>query len=356
VAECNGTVTTTCTHTLTSGRGIFVIPGAEITYHWEIEDADGGRMETADQLYVHEDTRFEFQTLTRGNITLYYHSGGESQAEAVLDAAVEAFERVGTLAQTEVTFPVKVFLYETASEMQPAIAPAGNGRGVQILGEVVYSDTAMVSVENAPLDITRHEIAHIVTREATKGPFGIPDWMNEGISVYAQNRPLAGHGAALENAIENDAVLNYRELNSSSAGGSASTVGLYYGQSGDIVRFLVETYGEERFAELLRTFKEGSRADAAFEEVYGFDQLGLENAWRESVGLEPRVEAARTPVPGASQEARALPTSAGSDTTASEAGDDGDGTSAVTIAIISGLTLALLAVIGGAYLVVRSRV
>src|SRR5581483_2937040 len=135
--------------------------------------------------------------------------------------------------------PVKVFLYQTADEMQPAIAPVTRpGSGVQILGEVVYSDTAMVSADVATLDITRHEVAHIVTRQATKGPFDVPGWLNEGISVYAQNRPLAGHAEALQSAIDRDRVLSMRELNSSASGSTASTVGLYYGQAGSIVKYL----------------------------------------------------------------------------------------------------------------------
>ena len=130
-------------------------------------------------------------------------------------------------------------MYATADEMQPAIAPAA-GRGVQILGEVVYSDTAMVSADVDAIDITRHEVAHIVTRAASKGPFGVPGWMNEGISVHAQNEPLSGHAGALESAIRNDRVLSMLELNSPATGGVASTVGLYYGQSGAIVTFLID--------------------------------------------------------------------------------------------------------------------
>ncbi len=201
VADCTGAATVNCSFTLTSGRGIFIIPGAEITYHWEITDAAGNKLSTPDALYVHDDTRFTFETLQRDNVTLYYHSGTRSQAQAVLDAVADTLDRVGALEKTQVTFPVKVFLYTTAEEMQPAIAPGGAGRGVQVLGEVVYSDTAMVSADVATLDIARHEVAHIVTREATKGPFEVPGWLNEGISVFSQARPLAGHDSALQAAI-----------------------------------------------------------------------------------------------------------------------------------------------------------
>ena len=239
--------------------------------------------------------------------------------------------------------------------MQPAIAPGGQGRGVQVLGEVVYSDTAMVSADVATIDIVRHEVAHIVTREATRGPFGIAAWMNEGISVFSQTKPLAGHDSALQAAIRGDRVLSIKELNSSASGSSASTVGLYYGQAGSMIKYLVDTYGPDKFATLLKTFKDGSTPDKAFDSVYGFDQLGYENAWRDSVGLAPR-EASSTPTPEPTKQVRSESTTSAKPTPApSAASSSGDGTPVVTIAIIVALAAALLAAVVGAAAVVMRR-
>lgn len=353
VADCNGAGTISCDYKLTSGRGIFIIPGAEITYHWEITDDAGNTTSTPEKLYVHEDTRFDFSTLKQDNVTLYYHGGTQPQAQAVLDAVTDTLDKVGALEQTQVTFPVKVFLYTTAEEMQPAIAPGGPGRGVQVLGEVVYSDTAMVSADVATLDIARHEVAHIVTREATKGPYEIPGWLNEGTSVYSQSRPLEGHDAALQAAIRADRVLSSKELNSSASGSSGSTVGLYYGQAGSMVKWLVDTYGPEKFAQLLRTFKEGSTTDKAFQSVYGFDQLGFENGWRQSVGLAARAASA-TATAGPTEEARAAPTSSARST--SSASDSDGGSSTGTVLLIVAMAALVLIVAGVAIVVVRRRV
>ena len=352
VATCTGASTTTCTYSLISGNGISIIPGAEITYHWDIEDTAGDKLSTVDKLYVHEDTRFTFATLTQDNVTLHYHAGSEARARAVLDATVETLDKVGTLERAKVTFPVKVFLYTTAEEMQPAIAPGGPGRGVQILGEVVYSDTAMVSSDVSTLDIVRHEVAHIVTREATKGPFGIAPWMNEGISVYSQSHPLENHADALQSGIDRDKVLSFKELNSSASGSVASTVGLYYGEAGSIIKFLVDTYGADKFADMIKVFKDGTTPDKAFQSVYGLDQLGIENAWRASVGLAARTASA-SPTPQSTQEARAASTSAAKTPASSSTSDSG--TPVATIAIIVALAALLLAAVVGAATVVMRR-
>ena len=44
--------------------------------------------------------------------------------------------------------------------------------------------------------------------------------------------------------------------------------------------------------QLLNVFKEGSAHDDALLEVYGFDTDGLDDLWRQSLGLEPRLSAA----------------------------------------------------------------
>jgi len=69
-----------------------------------------------------------------------------------------------------VTFPGQgVPLHDGGGDA--ALDRAGrSGRGVTVLGEVVYSDTAMVSADVATLDIVRTRLRTSVTREATKGP------------------------------------------------------------------------------------------------------------------------------------------------------------------------------------------
>ena len=337
IAECSGTGTISCSYTMQSGRGIFVIPGAEITYHWEIADQQGNTLSAPEKTYVHEDTRFNFRTISEGNVTVYFHAGTEADSAGVLAAAVETLASVGALEQTQVAFPVKIFLYATADEMQPAIVPIG-GRGV-ILGEVWYSDTAMVAADVAVLDITRHEIAHIVTREATKGPFGIALWMNEGISEYSQRQALAGQEGALQAAIRNDRVLSMAELNSSATRGVASTAGLYYGQAGSIIKFLVDEYGAEKFALLLKTFKEGATPDDAFGQVYALDALDIENAWRASVGLDAReASATATPQPTADPGPKQTP----SGTSPDASSGDGGSVPVTTIVLIVLLAAAII--------------
>ncbi|MDZ4278674.1 MAG: peptidase MA family metallohydrolase, partial [Dehalococcoidia bacterium] len=332
VPDCTEGAVTSCRFLLEASERNVIIPGAEVTWFWQLTGA-GMTEETEPAVVVYEDSRFQWSTITESNLTIWYYSGSEDEVRAVLAAARESLDSISALLQVSVDFPVKIRYYASALEMQPAIL-AEDRDNVITLGEVVYSDTAMVAADSAPDEIARHEIAHIVTREAVESPFALPDWLNEGTAVFAQSEPLGGQGEALDLAIQTGDVFSVRSLSSASTGALGETVSLFYGQSWSLVDFLVTTYGEAQFAELFGAFRDGANTEEALEQVYGFNQDGLENAWRESVGLPPRL----APTPAGDGE-RVPPEDA--QDASGAAADNGDGASVVLIVAIIALTVVL---------------
>lgn len=277
----------------------YMVPGAEIVYSWQVTDEAGGRFESEEMTTVYEDHRFEWNEVSEGNLTVYYYFGDEASARSVLNVANETVTRFSDLLNTTLDFPVKIWVYQTAQDMQPAVASRrgqGDNRSIQTLGEVGASDTALVSRDTEFLDIVRHELTHVVTRAATRGHLvDIPVWLNEGLSTYSQNDLLPNEGTALSNAIQRNAVLPLTSLGVT-ARGSAGEVSLFYAQSGSIVAFMIDELGAEKFGELIAGLKNDT-LEGALQTVYGLDSLGLENAWREAVGLPPFDPNAPTPVP-----------------------------------------------------------
>ncbi len=348
IPDCVGGTLVSCNFVLGATRENLLVPGAEVTYSWRLT-AGGDSQDTPSQTVTYEDDRFDWRQIGDGDLTLHWYAGSEEEARRVLAAGRESLDRISSLLQTAIDFPVKIRYYASADDMRPAIIADDVG-GVVTLGEVVYSDTAMVSADSSPEEIARHEIAHLVVRQAVKGPYDVPVWLNEGTAVFAQSRPLPGQRAALERAIESGQVLSVRSLSSASSGAQGSRVELFYGQSYSLVAFLIETFGEDKFAQLFQTFKEGAATGEALEQVYGFDQDGLENAWRESVGLPPRDVV--TP------EADLVPTPADTPTTEEQeapSSDDGGGASVAVIAAIAALTALLAGGLVGAGLILARR-
>ena len=264
---------------------VYMAPGAEVEYTWEVEDAAGGKLTTARSGFTYEDERFTWEAFSDGNITVHYYLANEQTAQSVLRVASETMNRFNALEGTVVDFPVKVWVYQTAADLQAA-ASGRRSDGVHTLGQRVADDTVLVSRDTDFLNIVRHEVAHVVTERATRGQIGvIPTWIDEGLSTYAQTRLIPGEQQAFDLAVRANRMLPITSLNASTRD-AAATVSLFYAQSGSIVEFLVETYGEARFAQFVAAFR-NEAVDGALKAAYGFDLLGLEEQWRKSLGLPP---------------------------------------------------------------------
>ena len=316
---------------------LYLSPGTRIDYYWEVEDRAGNTATTPQGSIVYEDVRFEWSTLESDGVVIHYYSGSDDDAQAMLDVAQLSLAETAALLNATVEFPVNVRLYASTDDMRPALQERSETYESQIItaGVRVSSDTVLV-LGNVSFSTLRHELAHVVTTIAGEGPFGdLPAWLNEGTAVYAQGDP-EGFGGAVERAIDRENVFSVRSI--TSYPGDPNKVGLFYGQSWSLVSFLIDTYGPDEFAALFAEIKGGVTTDTALETVYGFDQDGLENEWRASVGLPPREG---TGQPDDDEPVPTLPPSDGGDT--GDATDEGDGGGASTGTII-GLALAILAV------------
>lgn len=332
---------------------IYLPPGTRINYHWEATDADGNEAETEDVMFFYDDIRFDWTPIESGGVTIYYYSGSDEDARAMLAAAAKSLAEMSALLGATVEFPVNVWIYASRDDMRPALISRSESYESQIItaGVRVASDTVLV-LGNASFDTLRHELTHIVTAVAGESAFGeLPAWLDEGTAVYGQENP-GGFRDAVEAAISRGNVLSVRAI--TSYPGDPSQVTLFYGQGWSLVSYLVDTFGQEQFAELYATIKGGERIDDALEAVYGFDQDGLEDEWRAANGLPPR----ETPEPDDDDPAPASdePPDDG-DGNEPSGEDDGGGTSAgaiVAIVVVGGL-LALVTVGGGLAVARRVR-
>lgn len=317
---------------------IYLPPGTTIEYHWEVTDEAGNTGQTPTASFFYDDIRFHWQPVQDSGITIYYYSGSETSARDMLATAVEQIGAQSQLLGAHITFPIKVWIYDNTDDMRPALArrSATFEQSIITAGVRVSSDTVLV-LGNVSFDTLRHELTHVVTAVAGDSALGsLPAWLDEGTAVYGEDDP-GGYRDAVEHAISSGSVLSVRSLNSPA--GDPDKVELFYGESWSLVKFLNDTYGQQKFAQLFATIKKGKRIDDALQAVYGFDQDGLEDKWRAANGLPPRP----TVEPTQPAEA-ATPTTIGAGN-ASQNSDSG-GASTGTIAAVALGIVALAGAVG----------
>ncbi|MBX7111409.1 MAG: hypothetical protein K1X87_06125 [Dehalococcoidia bacterium] len=361
--------------TLTTRDAQRYIPvGSRFTYHWLLVSTGGGSTQTNDEQYLFLDGRYQWRSQTDGPVTVYWYGTNDVSATAALQASKSSLQDTGALLNTNVPYDIRVVVWRSEDEGKLAMRQQSASFDAQIQtgGQRVAPDILFV-FDNVP-DVVRHETGHIVTHVAGDGPFvGLPSWLDEGTAVYMQKSP-GGYEPAVRAAVQSNRTLSLRSMQTSPT--RPEDVNLFYGQSWSTVKFLVDEFGQPKFAQLFTTIKGGARIDDALQTTYGFNQEGLYNAWRAKNGLQPVptsgpstngtaiAEGTRAPlgVPTSSsggatssQPGGSTPAPSSGDTSA--AGKDSDGGSNATTAIlVLAVTVALaVALGGGGFYLMRKR-
>jgi hypothetical protein len=111
--------------------------------------------------------------------------------------------------------------------------------------------------------------------------------------MHAQGNPDPRLQAELKKLLDENKIFSVRSLSSAFSAKTEEAL-ISYTQSQSLVEFLIQNYGKDKILHLLNIFKEGSTTDDALMEVYGFDQDGLDNLWRESLApAKPKVQLER---------------------------------------------------------------
>lgn len=277
----------------------YLPPGTELEYWWKITDEAGNELKTEPQDLVYTDDRHDWQMLNSDRLALYWYRGDRSFGEALFDQANQTLDQIEAEAGVQVEVPVKIFIYGSFSDLRDAIAVGSQ----EWTGGQAFTEQGVVVIGVSPGDLdfglaaTPHELTHLVIHQATDNPYGdIPRWLDEGLAVYMSGELDAGwrgYRAEVANSAQANQLMTLQTLSSSFPADSAQA-GLAYAQSGSVVEFIIQRYGEDAMAELLDIFSEGALYDEALEQALGVDTWELDSAWRESLGA-PALE-----IPGAS--------------------------------------------------------
>ena len=260
-------------------------PGTTIWWRWRYTDESGSENVTEQKNITWLDSTHNWQTLTSGVINLHWYGGDQTFAQDLLNAALIGIQRLHNdagLPQPEK--PVDLYIYANTTDMQDAILYEPSWTG-----GIAFPEYNIVIIGIAPSEIDwgrrtiAHELTHVLVGHLTFSCLGVvPTWLNEGLAVYAEGELEPFSAIQLNDAIRNNELLSVRSL----SGGFSevpSQAYLSYSESYSIVKFLIETYGQDNMNSLLITLRDGTTIDEALMKVYGFDIEGLEKAWRKAI-------------------------------------------------------------------------
>ena len=264
-------------------------PGATIWWHWRYTDETGKEAVSNQQTIIWLDSEHNWKTITANTLNLHYYSGNQSFAEDLLNAAENGLEFNRTKSGLTAQSPIDLYIYASTNDLKDAILYEPSWTGGQAFPD---QDIVILGISKDDLDWGRgaivHELTHVLVGHLTFSCLGgVPTWLNEGLAVYSEGKLDDVSQQQLDEAIKDDKLLTVRSL-SSGFSEVASKAYLSYSQSYSIVKFLIETYGQDKMTNLLTSLRDGATIDNALINTYGFDVEGLDDAWRKGIGAAPR--------------------------------------------------------------------
>jgi hypothetical protein len=255
--------------------------GTTVNYWWTIIDNAGVSLTTEEQQAVFADTRFEWEKIQSGNLSLYWYSGNAALAQTLMDTALQGLDDLEDSTGARLSRPVAIYIYANSSDMKGGMLFAQDWTGG---ATYPYYSTIVLGINAANLEWGKramvHELAHMVNYQMTSNPYSdLPVWLDEGLAMYAEGPLEDTFEITLIAALAQDSLFTVRSM-ASPFSTDANLSYLEYAQSYSVVDFLISEYGRDKMTELLEAYHLGDTYDGALMQVYGFDMDGLYILWR----------------------------------------------------------------------------
>ncbi|MBI4267151.1 MAG: peptidase MA domain-containing protein, partial [Chloroflexi bacterium] len=232
--------------------------GASLEYWWTAKDSQGDSVASTPTRVRFDDNRYSWQSLTEGNVTIYWYEGKQDFANSIMTAAQQALTQLTQSTGAYLKKPIKIYVYADAQDLQGAmIFPQ------EWTGGVAFTNYGIINIGIGAENIVwgrraiAHELTHLVVHQMTFNPYGgLPTWLDEGLATYNEGALDVGYANILRQAVTENKLITVRTL-SSAFSTDAQKAYLSYAESYSLVEFLITTYGRDKMLELLTTFNQG---------------------------------------------------------------------------------------------------
>ncbi len=268
-------------------------PGATLWWRWRIRTADGHETVSTMKTAVWLDDIHDWKTINEGLVNFHWYRGDQSFARDLLSAAQAGLEFNESQSGLVAASPIDIYIYANTNDLRDAVLYEPSWTGGQAFPD---QDIVILGISQTDMawgrDAMVHELTHVLVGHLTFTCLGdVPTWLNEGLAVFSEGDLDPSSQQQLGGAIQNDTLLSVRSL-STGFSEVPDKAYLSYSQSYSIVKFLIETHGQEKMTALLTSLRDGLTIDEALLQTYGFNVEGLEDEWREAIGARPRVVSA----------------------------------------------------------------
>ena len=282
-----------------TGAGSYYPPGTEFDVEFELTFDDESResvrhLESIEYL----DPDKPWKRRSGDGYEIVYYGVDDQAVTDLISLTNTRIPRLKSVLGISSTPNYKAIVFPTVADATPSFPPVSQTATDQLLFAGFAQPQYRLFVQGRISPTTFiHELAHLYTHEAISSVLtgGIPSWLNEGLARFLETGSPATSLSRLKSSTSPEELLSLRNMNT--IPGQRLDVFIFYPQSGAIVGYIVEEYGDERMAEFLALMNRGRSLNEAFELVYDATPHEVENRWREMYGASPLPLPTPTPIP-----------------------------------------------------------
>jgi hypothetical protein len=259
------------------------------TYYWYRAVLSGGKeVESTRYSFVYVDNRFDWQSMSDGNIEVHWYDGEPSFGQDVLNAATSGLDSARSYLPVgdpvEGDQPIRIYVYAHGTDLQQALQLTQQswvaGHASPDIG------TILISVGSGPeqrMELARqipHEITHLLQYRIVGNNYSkVPVWLLEGAASMAELYPNTDYTRVLDNAKKENSLLSIRSL-CSTFPKEASGAFLAYAESESFVHYLYNRYGTTGLLTLFTVYGTGADCEEGTKQVYNIPLDQLDTQWR----------------------------------------------------------------------------
>ena len=265
----------------------YVPPGTIVFYSFEVKTINGDKLNSDESQFVFYDSRFDWNEISKGLISVAYHGPVKNRATEILDTIVETSNIMAPIVGDLPEEPIRVTIYNNVREMLPALPPGSETIRRELITEgqafVDFGTLMILAGGSGAVGTAAHEVTHILVHRAGDSVFrSIPSWLDEGLAEYGNKKPAFSYDVALDYAVHADRLLPITSM--PTMPGTPEDIIIYYGQSKSIVEYIINVYGTDNMRDLLIMMKSGKNVDDSFQVIYKKTKEDMENEWRDYIG------------------------------------------------------------------------
>ena len=282
---------------LTGEVSSYLPPGTEIEYYYEIRDSQGNVLNTEPAVVEYEDTRFDWEEIKIGPLTLLYYDQPDSRVRGVARSLESDMQRLQELLQLEPAGEIKGMIYSRRSDTLAAFPQQSRTTTEQqIFQGFAFPERGIFIGLGMDRGLIIHEAAHLLFGQALGDrALPTPSWLDEGFASYMDPSSRVFSGNSLSSRTNPLRAMG-------AVTGTPHAIGAFYQKSLSVVAFLIDEFGEPNFQQFVAQMGRGNTVDTSLKAVYGFNIDGLDARWAgEAPGARaPAPSAPGRPIPGPS--------------------------------------------------------